>query len=207
MSLDIRDAVQRPCRRLAPATVMTSAWVSVSPRASRPSAGSASRAASTTPPSAASPISPPGCVATPRPLAGARSPIACSQPDRATCGVGIHRRCPAQRIQPLGAGSQRQRIQRRHSEHDDTTRDTQPAGSTTVAARRSRALPLLRRSAADDAERLGVHAARTWTDESVVVVPSISIERTTARQRHRHAGAGGTSTVPAAAACASRGCA
>ena len=66
MSLGLRDAVQElGVAGAAPGTTWPSVWAS--PRVSRPSAGSASRGASTTPPSAASPTWPPGCAPTPRP--------------------------------------------------------------------------------------------------------------------------------------------
>ena len=76
-----RRAASSP--RAGAATVTTSRWESVSPKASRRSAGSASRAASTTPPSAASRISPPGCAPTPGP-GRCWSPTACSRPS-STC--------------------------------------------------------------------------------------------------------------------------
>ena len=68
---------ERACRTAGGARVTTSPWESVSPKTSRRSAGSVSKAASTTPPSAASPISPRGCAPTPAP-GRYWSPTACS---------------------------------------------------------------------------------------------------------------------------------
>ena len=66
-----------PSRGRARAT--TSRWASGSPRATRPWAGSASRAGTTTPRSAASPTWPPGCAPTPS-RGRSSSPSGCSRP-------------------------------------------------------------------------------------------------------------------------------
>ena len=78
MSIGIRDAVRELAERWSRGA-MTSRWESASPKTLRPSAGSASRAASIMPPSAASPISRPGCVPMPAP-GRCWSPTACSRP-------------------------------------------------------------------------------------------------------------------------------
>ena len=117
----------------------------------------------------------------------------------AVCGNG--RRRAAQGIQPHGAGPQHQRARRQAGEHMTQLQapDQPTTGRQLSAPRRRRALPLLRRSATGDADRLGVDAARLRRR----IGRRGPLDQHRAHhpwQRHRHAGDGGTRTVPAAAA-------
>ncbi len=186
MALGMRDTVQsrRPDGWRAVAT--TSRSGSGSRRASRPWAGSVSRVASTTPPSGASPTWPPDCAA--RPVHGRcwsltgcwRRPSTCRARESSATSTPRGSAAPV-RVHNVSA------IDAEAGEHMTQTSDLTAAGTATSAVRprRARALPGVRRPATSACLPCGSRCGWISKDESVVVVPSISLDTHHRRERHR----------------------
>ena len=175
MAVAMREPGRATWPRAGAAWATTWASASASPRATPRSAGSASRAASTTPRSAASPTSPRGCA--PRPSRGrSSSPSGCTP---AAEDVVVAE--PVGELDLRGFTRPVARVRRqgpRRGRGDVVTARHRGAGRPALARRSTRS----ERYAAFD--RLQARMPDVWramrlnqADESVVVVPSITLDR------------------------------
>ena len=163
-------------------------------------AGSASRAATTTPRSAASPTSPPGCAPRPRRgqilvsqrvLRGCRGPWSRPTPS----GPADAARASADPCDAYDVRARRRRGSRMTRRWTPAT--SRPSDLAELDEARAHAL---RRAAGAGCRRSGTRCGSTTPDESVVVVPSITPGPARVRQRRHDAGHRGALPVPAAAA-------